>query len=1810
MLETQNFALYFNLFFFGLIGLGMLIGFILGLKTTLYRLIVKVIFYIIFFATLNAVVALIWRAPIPNLGNTLGAIDGAFSGVRTLREALPIAMEMMLGDTLNATLENENFLAFATSLSLFVVKIVYTIFYFTVFKLIYNIIFFVIRIIFFRTKKEDKFKSKKRLPAMAVGAASGLVSVFVTLILLGGIMDVSTNLVSLLDENDETVELASGLNNNDNGNGIEVPDELEEEVGLIRDMTDAYNNNVIVRNVSRWTHTDPETERETPQNLRLFDMVFSIDYRDHSIRFRHEISVVADISNVMLNSEFARTQNMSDLSGDEFRQAFTHLSSSELFVAILPLGIEMAADYTEMELPIDSEALYAIDWRNEVTKFGAIASTGIDILHAAGVFDEDDAYETAVFDGDDFRTLFNDVSESEIFTLGATAGMDILLDMAGEDMAVVLDVPEGVVWEDEFKAFGEIIGSFADTEVTIRDVREQDYNEIFQKLSTMDMQVILDSRFIENAMINVLSGKGDLMDVEQLLVPDDVAWRDVYDGDTRESDGELRKILIAVNALTAEAANLDFEALDINLVLDFDESLFDTVFESAILEASIGNLAYELSADIEELVIPKSILKIIVVDGVDRDIVSKDEILSLIDTVRLINIDDFENLAFDASILADLSDEDIPNLFDSKIIHATLSQVILDMADEEDAFMVVPYFDVDEVMIRFYDEDDELDYVTVDELSDLLRAFLSLDITENFDDFDAINLDLINENIDALLDSAILHATVSKQLFDLGEDTVTIPHFAEDENPIRVVSGVDDEATEYVIKLELKATLEALETLDILDVDGFEGGVALDMLDEEENRQKVLASSILQATISKQLIDMHEDAGNETVIVPLLAEDDTTEIRKTVGENDTETEYVVQVELDALLEALVVLGITDNIDEFDGGVDLSVLEDQDNRTKVLASSILQATISKQLIDMHEDAGNETIVVPLLAEDGTTEIRKTVGENDTETEYVVQVELDALLEALVVLGITDNIDEFDGGVDLSALEDQDNRTKVLASSILQATISKQLLDLDADETIVVPLMDEDDANSIRITVGPAGNEVDYVLSGELDNLLEGLVILGITDNVDQFDGGVNLDAFSEDRGNIDIVFASSILQATVSKQLLDMAEGPDPVINVPYFDEDEDTEIRLTVSGDDYILKEELNKLMNALVTLELTDNVDAFDGNVDLLILEDTQNRSEVLSSSIIQATISDQVIDMQAAGTIDVPHREEDDDSLLRKRVGDSTENTETEFVVQSELDALIRAVITLMKDETTETLYVEDFGGNINLEILGEEPDPGEDANRDIVLSSHIIRATMSKQMLDSASLNVPQRDAEDSFDVTVEILSGEPEAFTYIALDELTRFIDVLIMFEAYDIEAYDGAFDLGKLDSEENQTTLLDSAIMHATISETLLDLDDAVLIVPTYMQDDSTLLRFVISATEFVLDDEIRLLIDAFLAMGYSDLDTFGSEIESERFFDNREVLLLSSAIRATISDKLINDTGDNLLIPDEDINANIIRITVDNGAYTYIEENEMDHIFDALELLDLKTFSEVELTSELVLGGVDIATLLESVSIQLTLSDIILPNTQDENDAIELNPMTLIVTTNFHQSVDVEGVATTQIEKDELQKLLDGLELLGADFDGAMDAQAVSGAIADIDTILESGSLHVTIDNMIKSNAAIDVPDLATIPGAFNELEDVTTAIEIERFIIAADIVTAQTGSGDFTNVDFDLEAINNLSESEQETVIESMIVRNVLTDQIETFIENEVPLVEPEDYFDETDYEEDDRDTFLREQPILDFLDEYGDDL
>ena len=60
-----------------------------------------------------------------------------------------------------SVLENPNLLEFIAGLGIFIVKIVYTIIYFTVIQIIYRLLTFIIRVIFLNTPKaERKYRSK------------------------------------------------------------------------------------------------------------------------------------------------------------------------------------------------------------------------------------------------------------------------------------------------------------------------------------------------------------------------------------------------------------------------------------------------------------------------------------------------------------------------------------------------------------------------------------------------------------------------------------------------------------------------------------------------------------------------------------------------------------------------------------------------------------------------------------------------------------------------------------------------------------------------------------------------------------------------------------------------------------------------------------------------------------------------------------------------------------------------------------------------------------------------------------------------------------------------------------------------------------------------------------------------------------------------------------------------------------------------------------------------------------------------------------------------------------------------------------------------------------------------------------------------------------------------------------------------------------------------------------------------------------------------------------------------------------------
>lgn len=2013
----MDFALYLNIFFAALIGLGMLVGLLRGMKKSLYALVVKLMFYIFFFATLGVMVGIIWTAPMPFLGGVLAGVDPALSQVGSLSEALPILIESMLGDNLEASLTNQEFLDFAAALGMFVVKLVYTLLYFTVFKLVWSFIFFIVRIIFFRDKKDAKFKGKKRLVGAGIGGLSGALSIYVFLILFGGIMNITESFLAVLDTGSDAEELSYEQSSPLNNGGFDVPAELEDDLAMLQDAVSAYNSNPIVAFMQRLKVEDEDTGRETELTMVLFDSVFSIDYRDTKIALRNEIAIFSEIIGIAVGSEYINSGEVSDLKGTEVRDVFNALSASDLFAVIIPLAIEVGTDYLDTEISIDRDELYAIDWNHEIAQLGEIAATAFDILEAAGVFDEQSEYETHVFDGDDFRTLFNNISDSNLITLTAYTAMEPLIDNMSEDMSAVLALPEDIVWENEFRAFGEIIGSILDTEITVGELREQDYNVIMTKFSTMRFEVLLESKIVSQAMINVMSGAMDVEGFDDILVPDDVVWLDdfAYDAENipQEDKGELRKILEALNAIADKANDIDLDDIDINLLItEFDGALVETVLESRVLASTLGAFVYEMSQDQDVLAIPQSVLETVMVKETDRTIVMKSEIITMVETIQLLNITDFEN-GFSASILDGLADEDIDKLFDSKIIHATISKLLLDMLGE-DAFLVVPYFDEagddgsSESRIRYFDQDDQLEYISVSELSSVLRGFLALDITDDFDNLENIDLNLINENIDTLLDSAILHATVSKQLFDLGDDFIVIPFYAEDDvEMIRITVGENDEETVYVSKSELKNTLNALEALDVLDIDDFEGGFSLEALEDPDKRAAVLASSILQATVSKTLIEMSDVDG--IIAVPHYENDPTEEtlVRRTVGENDEATEYILKDELDKLFDALVILGLTEDIDNFDGSLDLSVLEDTTKRADILASFIMQATLSKQLIEMADD--NDVLVVPHYKDDQVTltPLRLTIGSGDKESSYIDRTEIDDMVNALVVLGLTENIDAFDGAVNLDALEDDTQRGEVLASHIMRATITKQLLDMQEDnDVLVVPYLKDnpDEDEYIRIEVTDGTHATTYIILEELDALINALVILGLTDNLDAFDGGVNLDALG-DETNRQEVLASSIMQATITKQLLNMEiDEDDPldtgVIKVPYLKDnpDEDDYIRRTIGSGgeatEYIIFDELDALIHGLFILGLADDLENFDGGIDLAAMEIAANRSVVLSSSIMQATITKQLLDMQEDNDIlVVPYQENNtgEDVLVRRTIGSGAE--ETEYVTADELDRLLVALVALEltenldtfdggvdlsilsddlkradvlashimqatisqqlfdletdqdvlvvpyhKDDVGETVIrytletsgleshyvnedeldkfitglvllgladnIDQYGGDIDLDVLKDE------TNRADILASSILQATFSKQIIDNSDkpenpLLVPILAADDATLVRRTVGSGA-ETTEYITRDELDALIDAMdILGISENIENFDGNVNLIVLQDDTNRANVLSSSIIQATISEQVIEMDEdplqGTVKVPFRDQDDTLFIRFTTGdGTDYIDADELDALINAVILLSVDEtavtfyIDDFDGSVKLEVLEDatKRLEVLSSSVIQATISDQMFDlETGGTIVIPDSDSDdTRNIAITITSGVDDeshYIRRVELDYFIDALLILGLDdvqnydgSFEMALLETEanqddLLLSAImhatisksiddlddsvllmpdatkdtvnahmfvtkteikslidafvimgfadvdsattidptlfeeeDVDTLLASQAIQATISDLLLSHAQNELDTSDLNK--LIVPSALRESVMIGGLSEEQIEKVELSALLKGLLLLDvADFEGNMDASVITNLVdpndeddENLNTLLASDSIYVTIDNMMEQNAYIsaNTPDLA-IEGTVHGITDVRTREEIKAFLKAAD-----TLGQDFASVSINLSTLNTLNENEQDTILSTMIVRNALTDEIEAEIQTQTGTSpgDPGYPIDESYYEENDYDNFLTKAGIEYYLD------
>ncbi|XMB72459.1 hypothetical protein RJI07_00810 [Mycoplasmatota bacterium WC30] len=1171
-----SFLSYVNFIFYLILGLAILAGFVKGLKKSLFSLIMMAIFYVIFFVTIDQAVNLLWTMEMPWLGGILGNIDASLNNFTSFEGSLNSFIQLGLGETVDITGSSAEVIALATGLFQFVLKIVWTIVYFTVILLIYKLICLIIGVIFLRNKKEA---SKNRGFGALVGVFNGLMAVFVMMIVFGGTISVLESTLTLMQDNDIAALSYEGRFNDFEGSHTLIPLAETSDVSDITDdiqgMVDGYNNNIFVKlanNIKTTSTINPDLM--VPLHIDLFDKVLSFDYNESTIGIRYELSVFANAASVVLESDFMITNEITELTGDEIRDAFGYLSESKLIVSLVPVAIEVAAEKFETDLSMTTTELYAIDYEQELANIGSIAGALFDILNGAGFIGGEGDVEQITIDGDSVRDIFGDIADSDVLLMITESLLFPMLDEGEEGFSLILTVPDDLVLEDEFLALGEIFAEIIDADIEFSELANADVSILLGAVSEIDLTVLLESQIVTEALINILSGNTEVEGLDILTIPADIVWRD-----TLTEDGELRSILMALNSFVEAAGDLDFDNLGVATLTDMDDQAINDFFASYIIRATVSDIisetdlgdvplvipdsaydgqgyftetelisvvksvkliledagedfdimkALDLSdADIDillasdiiyatigkeifdlgtsTLIVPDAVVTTVLVDSDNQSVISRLEIGNIFKALSVLNITDFDTMSFDASIIStlentagdDLDDAKILTLLGSDIVHATVSDMIVDLDVSNAGPLNIPDLDIVGNALKY--SVGTLDYISEAEISNMLKAMYSIDITD-FDTMDLEDTSLLLSKLTGLLSSSIIHATVSEQILGLSP-TVTIPEEDALENPILIIQG----STTYIDEVELGAMLDALQLLDVGDPTGFASTFDLTVINTETNQNTLLDSAIMHATISKTLFDV-----GTFLTIPEFEEDGITNVIIETGSVGNETEFVAASEIKALINAFLVMGIEDVTDITS---EISSTLFLDNMDDILMSSSLQATISEQILT----AGSVDLVIP-------DSIRATAG----SVNYIKQLELQAFTDALDVLGLSDfdtftfDSDAIFGVGDLDAFFD---------SKILQASVSKKILPNAANENtasageLIIPIYFRE-----GITVATVADEV--IVKAELINLMEALDALDF-----DFSGSVSGDVFGGLLGaEIDSILESGSMHITFNYML--------------------------------------------------------------------------------------------------------------------------------------------------------------------------------------------------------------------------------------------------------------------------------------------------------------------------------------------------------------------------------------------------------------------------------------------------------------------------------------------------------------------------------------------------------------------------------------------------------------------------------------------------------------------------------------------------
>lgn len=1249
---------------------------------------------------------------------------------------------------------------------------------------------------------------------------------------------------------------------------------------------------------------------------------------------------------------------------------------------------------------------------------------------------------------------------------------------------------------------------------------------------------------------------------------------------------ELSSVIVSV----LEIASFSGDEVKVNFKKLFEEK--ETLLQNLIIQATIMNMLIDM-ADTSDatLAVPTNYredaekLKIAAPNNNvwfgATDSVQDDELYSLFALFEKLlgDIPDDFDMGADLHDRLKFKESVVDDLASSAILNATIAHqlITIDIACPTDVYEN-ELLDEEEIKALFNSLFGLLGTV---EAGDTEKT-LSL---ENLSSMDMNSFELVESDINAIQNSAILTATLSSYILDVQEikvpvsviDTITVVGKEGQTEMAVLQSGTNSEFDALMKSLfDLFGIVENGENkISIVDLTNMNFNELQISQDATEN---MLKSQILCATLTTQLTAITE------LVVPMnvLGEEQSFYNQEVKG-------YITDVvELKNILDNLFNLFGTfvDNERVVSiAEIDIQNLElKESDVTSLVSSKILVATVSENIlnvdaltiptrvltVDVPTYGGNNVCIIE--SESSTSEMMRLfnalfslVGEKNAESEE----------RTLKLLGI-----------DVSGLIiKQSELDELLESEILAATISANIL----EQTDIIIPMDTLEMGVEIYVKAPVQRTVSttaiikHGADGEMNKLFTALFeLFGGTSEEKQIDvNELSFTTLKMKEEQLPVLLGSDILSATISSKILGQEELVIPVStleeNVPIYEKTPIQRVTPTTT----IIKsgegQEMNKLFTALFEL-----FGGTSGEIDVTQLVFTSLKvknsqlSILLDSSIVSATISDKIL---AQDGLVIPLATLDSDIPIY--------GNENAFIIKSgtdgEMNKLFTALFTL-------------FGQN--------EQDPEIDVNNlqfdslkikksklDTLLQSSIISATISDKILDQNSLVIPT----STLEMGVEIYAKAPVVRTVPtasiiksgAAEEMNKLFEALfILFGTggSDPEMTINSLNISGLSIKKSQlNSLLESSIISATISEQILEIDS--LLVPQrtltetdiYDETDARRKASIFDSTTGELD---KLFAALFLLVGTTEqneevLNISGIELETLKMQqDTISILLASDVMSATISKEFLKlgvlDVPMSILDQTEVYNSTSAQYVIQNET----KDSEMYKMFTALFTMfgvpsTITGAVELELSAagikpdSLELTSSKLAICLDSKIMHATISSQIL-NLNSGTKVLEF-PNNIKSNENFYGAAG--AISKELIYSKEVNALLSALVGNGSLEINSINTNSISlpKEISEVDKLLASIILSATISNEIMSKTEF-VPndckgkysfELAGTLIQSNEKYILNT--ELSRLILA---LSVGLDLGDLSALSFDSLGVPQ-SDEKKTALLNSVIIRAMISDMV-----------------------------------------------